>query len=132
MFEEDLITRAREDTGLVSVVADRVEWGRRIQALLTPALVLHRITAGREYVMAGRIDLQQPLVQFDCWATTFTDAAALRDAVVSFLDTLNTAPFQGAFIQSERNDFDPVPGSAASDFHRISLDVRIWHRSIPA
>lgn len=124
-MEADLRTALLAATSLTDLAKRRIDWNARPQGTGLPAITLHRITSGRTYTQAGRVGLETPTVQMDCWAANIVGALALRDALIAVLDTLTTAPFEGAFIVAERHDFTPEAGGAAAEFNLVSLDVQI-------
>ena len=131
-MEEDLRTQLLANAAVKALVAQRVTWVMRPQGSPIPAVVLHRIAGGRDYTYGERESLTSPLIQIDCWGQTYAQAKALSRAVITALDSLS-APFQGAFVQAERDTYErgdaPPTTSGTPDFFRTSLDVRVWHNS---
>lgn len=128
-MEEDVVNALLADSGVAAIVADRITWAVRPQAEALPAVVLHRITAGRHYTHEGRNGLEGPLIQIDCWGSNHGAAKRLARAVIAALDTLTTSPFQAAFVEGERDDNEWGEGpdaTGAAGFFRTSLDVRVW------
>ena len=129
-MEEDLRGQILSHAAVRSLTGQRVTWVMRPQGSPLPAVVLHRITGGREYTYAGRIDLVSSLVQIDCWGQSYAQAKSVSRAVIAALDALTT-PFQGAFVEDERDTYErgeaPPTTSGTPDFYRTSLDVRVWH-----
>lgn len=129
-MEADLRTFLLAAAGLSPLVGERIAWNARPRGEGLPALCLHKISGAPKYVMVGRTSLSESLVQIDCWASTAAGARALADAVMVAFDTL-ADPILGAFIVRDRSDFEAGDGpraDGAKDFHRTSLDVRVWHR----
>lgn len=131
-MEEDLRALLLAAPGVTALAGQRVTWVMRPQGSQIPAVVLHRITAGRSYTYQGRESLTGALVQIDCWGPTYAKAKALSRAVIAALDALTT-PFHGAFVEGERDTYErgdaPPTTSGTPDFFRTSLDVRVWHNS---
>jgi hypothetical protein len=128
-LEEGLRAFLKADSAITALVGSRIDWNVRPQASGLPAVVLHRITGRRDYTMGGRSGLVDSVVQIDCWGSTYAAAKAVSRAVVLRLDELRLPPYQ-AFVEDERDTFDqaPAPGADGStEFHRASLDVRVWH-----
>lgn len=127
-MEEALRAGLLAHAALAALVGERVHWNVRPQGRGLPAVVLHRISGGREYHMQGRSELSGALVQADCWATSYAGALALKRALIDALDALE-APFQGAFVESERDTFEAVAGpepGGGTVLHRASADIRVW------
>jgi hypothetical protein len=137
-MEEALRAALLASAGVAALIGDRIAWGLRPQGQPLPAISLTRVTGGYDYTLAGRVPTTRSLVQIDCWAGSYADAKGLGRAVLVALDTLNVAPFQGAFVEDERDDAEdtaaPQRASAGADrateIHRTSLDVRVVHDSI--
>ena len=131
-MEEDLRAALLANAGVSALVGGRISWGLRPQGQALPAVSLTRVTGGYDYTLAERVRTTRPLVQIDCWAGAYGDAKALARAMATALDTLSTAPFQGCFIEDERDDAED-PGAPQSDrsteIYRTSLDVRVVHNS---
>lgn len=131
-MEQDLVAALLGNAELTAHVGTRINWTLRPQGKGTPALVLHKVASGREYTMDGRIGLTGHLVQMDLWADRPAALFAARDALLAALDALTVAPFQGAFVESERDGYEAPDGPQASGvviLHRASLDVRVWHHA---
>lgn len=130
MMEEALRTALAGDGTVAALAGTRIHWSERPQGSVLPTIVLHRIAGGRDYHGAGASGLVRSLVQVDCWAATYTDAKALARAtaaaVSGLASTISGTELQGVFIRSER-DMAPEPGGGAERYHRVSLDLEIWH-----
>lgn len=130
-MEEDLYAALLADAGVTAIVADRISWVDRPRAEALPALVLQVISRPFTYTLHQRDGLVGVLVQFDAWGETYDQVVALARAVVAFTDSLTAAPFQAAFLETQRDGFEPGDGpqpDGAIDLYRTSLDVRVWHR----
>lgn len=131
MLEVDLVQALLANAGLSELVGERITWAKRPEDEALPAIVLHSISSRQGYTTQRQDSLRGALVQMDCVAGDEVTAWALRAALTEALDTLRTAPFQGALIQNLRDaPFQPahaLPASGAADIHQSSLDVRVWH-----
>lgn len=133
MFEKDLRIALVGDTALAALVTGpkntvRIWWKRRRQPVV-PAIVLTKIPSGpRHYTYEARDDLVGYLIQFDVWAAEAEEAVDIKNALIARLDALTVAPFQGAFLQNERDGFEPGAGPSGADLHRESFDARIFHK----
>jgi len=128
--EKTLVEFMLANAALTALVSTRINWQFRPQGGLLPAIVLHRISGVRDYAMEGPTGLVESRVQIDCWASTHLSAITVAQAVRTLLSgirrTFGDMQFQGVFIDSERHDFEKE-GNAAEDFHRVSMDFKIWH-----
>lgn len=130
-MEEDWIAAIRADTALEALVGPALSWGKRAKGAGLPAVVFHLVSRPRAYDLSGATNLQENLVQADCWAETFLEAKAVARALEAAVANL-TAPFTRGFIENERDDVEPVPAPGprnATDIFRTSLDVRVWWQS---
>lgn len=129
-FEEAFVAHLLDDAGVTDIAARRIGWATRPQGSALPAVTLHKIAPGREYHMGGPVGLNGPLVQIDCWGSTYGEAKRLARAVIASLDRIRGGIFQAAFLEGERDSFEPGDGpreSGAADYFRTSLDARVWH-----
>lgn len=128
-MEEALRARLVASAGVTALVpASGIVWGRRIGL---PAIVLHRITGRPDQTMTGPSGLVDSVVQIDCWASTYSAAMGMGRAVKAALAGTRTETLRSAFVENERADFEMGDGTAGSsapaNYHRTSLDVRVWH-----
>lgn len=135
-MEEDLVAALLAAAGVAALVGDRIDWNILPQGGGLPAIALHRITGGFSYTMKGRSSTSSPLVQIDCWGGTFKQAKSTARAVQAVLEGLHKAHprFQGVFVEDARDTFEAGDGpqpDGATNFHRSSLDVRVWHTEAP-
>jgi hypothetical protein len=130
--EEDLKTRLRATaaiTALVGTVNSRaaIDWIERPEVL--PALTMQDITAGRLYAHDGAAGLKNPVIQFDCWGTTYLAAKLLARAVIAEMETaetVGTTKFDNSFLVASRAMDPEYLGSGIKVF-RQSLDFSVWH-----
>lgn len=128
-MEEDLVALLLADAGLTALVGTRIKWLLRPQGSALPAITLQLAAGGRDYHFGGRSDLSGPLIQMDVWAATFASMKAVERALLTALDAITAAPFQGAFVESERETTETQDGpdaTGSTTFYRASKDVRVW------
>lgn len=130
-MEEDLIQAALADAGLAALFGDRIHWNARPQGQRGDALVFRTVAGGDDYTYAGQSGLAGPLVQADLYTATATAMVAGKRALRAFLATLTMAPWQGAFVEADRDTFDPDTTPGSTD-HHASLDVSLWHHPASA
>ena len=131
-MESALRTFLLASAGLTALVGTRIVWLRRPQGSPLPSITLQVVSGAPDYTMAGRVGLVGRLVQMDVWAATYESMKNVEAALILALDDLTTDPFQGAFIESQREsaeDQDGPDATGSTTYFRSSLDVRIWHQS---
>lgn len=125
-MEETLAAHLLANTAVSAIAGKMVNWSERPQGGTFPAVVLHRVSGGRDYNMQGPSGLVQSRVQADCWALDYTSAVRLSRAVRVALSGYTAGDLQGAFIDSERQSVEKETDGAQRYF-RVSLDFIIWH-----
>ena len=128
-MEEALIRILTESAELTAIVpASNIEWGDVSQTTEFPYIILKLISHIRDYHMSGASAYSVSRVQIDIYARTYlqskTAARAVSDAVSGYKFT----PFQGLFIDSER-DLTDLDVSGANRLYRVSVDVIVHHSS---
>lgn len=131
-MEEALRALLLADAALAGLVETRVSWGRRPQSQSElPAIVLQTVSARREYVFGGPVNLVPVRVQADIYGATFGTsklaARALVDLVSGFRGAQGDTLFQGIFVDGER---DTTETESPADRHlfRTSIDLIVWHQ----
>lgn len=130
-MEEDLIAALLADAGLAALVGPRISWSLRPQAEALPALQLTVVSRDRDELLTEPGRLNSYRIQADAWAGTYAGAKALARAALAAFDAL-AAPFQGAFLLTERDlsDLSPGPqGGVGRTLFRISQDIELWRRN---
>lgn len=130
-MEEALRARLVATAAVTDLVpAARIIWSQRLGPAL-PAIVLHRITGRPDYHLQGPSGLVDSLVQIDCWGASFASATSCARAVRDALSAYGEGLISRCFIENQRSSFEKGEGATGSttptDFHRSSLDVRVWH-----
>ena len=127
-MESALAAYLLAQTGLTSLVGQRITWARRDQGSALPAIVLHRIDGARDYHHAGASGLITSRVQVDCWAASFPSAKGLARAVEAAISggrfTQGLVRFDALLISDERDDSEDLNGSP---LYRTSLDLMVHH-----
>lgn len=118
--------------GPIAALGAGVSWDDRPPQV--PWVTLTKVAPGREYTHSGPDNLDNPRVQFDCWAGTKTERAALAKAVRDEMETAGTfdqTRFDAAFLEAEFSTRDEdLPGQQA--VFRTTLDFTFYHEEIPA
>lgn len=111
----------------VPAVGTRVYWGIRPQNSGLPAIVLTTVADQRSQHMKGFDTFQAKRVQIDCYATTYDQAATLREAVIAGVvpEALQgVTRFLRGFVN---NTMGRGEDTTAGYVHRQMLDLTIWH-----
>lgn len=95
------------------------------QAPTFPAITYSTISAVRQNTMDGPDGLPSKRIQIDSWASTFSQALALADAIRERLDghlgVMGATEVKGIFAAAERQLYESEP-----KLHRVSSDYIIW------
>ena len=130
-MEEALVERLRATTSIAALVGTTnsrpaIDWIERGETL--PCITLQDVTTGRRYAQDGPTDLENPMVQMDCWAETYGAAKLLARAVRDEMETAETVSgieFDESFLVAERGMTPDDLGSGIKVF-RVSLDFSVW------
>lgn len=131
-MEENLVTRLTDNAGVSAIAGQRVSWFGRVRGDGLPALVLGKVSAGREYDHAGPDGLDSPRIQIDCIANTAAQTVALKRAVLACMEpaaTVGDTKFHNAFLEGEIwiDDSEQDGGEA---LFQLSLDFIFYHEEI--
>lgn len=128
-MEEDLVARLVADAGVSALVGEAVSWFERNRDDALPALVLTKVSPGRDYTHGGADGLDGPRVQFDCLGRTGTEAVALKRAVVACMEqaaTVGDTLFHIAFLEGE-NWIAQGEQDGGEALFQLSLDFIFYH-----
>lgn len=126
-MQQALRTRLLNDSTIGGLVGTRVDWNIRPQGKPLPAITLERVVGDHAQTMSGLQVTQGPLIQVDCWASKYTDAAALRDAVIEILTTpavQSGVRFLGAGNVMDADSSESTDGGIV---HRTMIRANVWH-----
>lgn len=130
-MQAQLRSRLKADGTIAGLVGTRVDWGVRPQAKGLPAITLTMANDTRDQAMAGIQATQGPLVQIDCWAENYPDAATLRDAVVSLIAT-PAVQSDVRFLGAQGINTQDMPEKTDTGIiHRAMIRATVWHTPIP-
>jgi hypothetical protein len=120
------------DAAVAALVGERVYPAPAPQNSLMPFVTFQRISATREYTLAGPAGLAGVLMQIDCWAdapeydgnyaVTKEVATAVRLCLEGYSGLFTSIYVQEITVDNERDVFEPQDKT-----RRASLDFRIWH-----
>lgn len=130
-MEEALLALIAGDSGVTALVDKRaIAWGQRLGL---PAIAIHLISGPMpDMTTDGPSGLEQSVVQVDCWAAKFFDALAIGRAVQSLVSGHRGQALR-IFVEGGGSDFEKgdgvTDGSKPANYHRMRLDLRVWHRN---
>ena len=124
-MEENLVAR-------LSALATgaTVDWFDRPRGSF-PAIVLTKVSPGRDWTMDGPDGLDEPRVQIDCWSRRKDEAAGLARSVLAELEqerTVGTTLFHPASLESERYAADDLDGGGVA--YRVQQDFMFYHQEV--
>lgn len=135
-LEAGLYSRLTGDTDVSALVSTRVYPHVAPQGASLPYLTYYRVTTNRAPVMSGAVDLINPRIQVDVWASTYTGARDLADKVRHALDqwtgSAGGVSFRWVSLVDERDSIEPAQDASEEPTYRVSLDIETWHRETAA
>jgi hypothetical protein len=124
-MEAALIAKLLATTAITTLVATRINYGRRPQGSALPAIVLHVIDRLPDVTHGGRSGVLVSRIQVDCWGSTFGSAKAVaravEDAITAQTFTQGSVRFDAILVDSERDDTT----DETTPLFRTSLDLMI-------
>lgn len=82
-WQAALRTLLLADGPLAALVSTRIDWVERPQGKALPAVTLQCIADAHDQNLKGFEDLQPARVQYDVWADSYSDAAAVKNALIA-------------------------------------------------
>jgi hypothetical protein len=128
-IEQKLITAMQANAAITALVGTAIYDTQEVPGTPFPSIVLQTISHVPPYVMAGRVSTARYRIQFTLWGGQFAAgqqaAAALRDALFSFLDTFSALPAGSVSTQIAMDRRALFPRTDGPIFQRI-VDAMIW------
>lgn len=129
-MQGDLKDHLLAQSAITAVVGQSIDWGRRPQGVLPPALVLHVISDAPQYADEGELDLRFTRVQIDIQAVTGNQrlalAAAVHDALSAQTFIQGDTDFRRIYAEGGPESEEPVNGGSTVFVKRS--DFIIWHK----
>lgn len=101
------------------------------QNVTLPAIAYQRISGAREHTHDAVGDLARPRFQFSSFATTYSAAKAIANAVREALDnyrgTASGVVIQGIYVENEIDIFNLSEDQADSTYG-VLVDATVWHQ----
>ncbi len=120
------------NTGFMAVAGTRIYQTILPQAVVYPCVSFQAVTGASDYVMEGASGLASVRMQFDLFADDPDDLLDLKAAVMNALSayrgSVGSPPtkIQGAFRESERDNYESPLSEAGLRVWSKSLDFNIW------
>lgn len=112
---------------LTALVGSRISPGKAQQGCARPYVEFSQVGTARDYTQDGVLDMQDTLIQVDCWGDTYDDARACNAAVVNaFLQS--DSPPVGLYCFLEQDGADDYDYELRR--HRVMTQVRVWYREL--
>jgi hypothetical protein len=121
MIEEALYSHLSTSTGLTALVSDRIYPIMMPQDPTLPAITYQRISNSPVNTIGGFASLDNPHIQFDCWATSYSSVKALGDKLRK---TIAAATTFNALQMSDQDLYE-----ADTEIYRVSMDFSCWFKS---
>ena len=86
-----------------------------------PAISYQRISSQPQTSMGGFCNLDNPRIQIDCWATSYSAVKGMAEAV---RDAMMSSPAFNALEISDQDLFEPD-----LEIYRVSIDFSCWFKS---
>jgi len=123
---EDLVYAAlAAHSGVTALVGDRISPMKSLDAGDLPCITYAIVGCRPEQTHTGQVNMQDPLVQIDCWAG-INDYDVLRSMRREVLDCLTSSdsPTSGTFFFVERDGMDYNEPDARMS--RKMIEVTVW------
>lgn len=124
-MQEDLIQRLLTSTGVSAIAGTRINWKRNKQGAANPRIRLRLVSEPRDYHLKGRTGLLYARVQVDCFADSYTQATALRAAVIAELETQSFGSIHLITVLDSGDGPDETPPSPV---HHVYVDLQVIHK----
>jgi hypothetical protein len=130
-MEEALLSYLLAASAVSSLVGNRINWVRSPQGVLSPRVVLTRVSGIRDMTLnSGPTGYVSSRVQVDCIGTSYGSAKSVARAIETRLSgysgTTGGIRFEGCFLIGERDDYFDT--DTPDKLFRTALDFNIWHK----
>ena len=124
-MEEALTARILGSAPISGQIDGRFSWSERPAGEGVPALVAQVVADGIDYDHDGKVNLQYPRIQFDCYGATYLQAKALSRAVLSEMEksqVVGAVTFDEGFLVSGM-DMPKDKSDGGTEAFRVKLDI---------
>jgi len=129
LIEQALMTYLLAQSGITSLVGQRIYFVQAPQDTETPYIVVTKVSGVREHSHDGSSHLAHPRFQFSVFATTYSSAksiaSALQTALQGYSGTMGgeSGVSVGATFYENEMDFYETE----SQLYHVPVDYIIWH-----
>lgn len=130
-MDTQLIKRLEPLVAAVAVpggTARAIAWSERNAAAGFPAIVLTRVTSGRDYDHEGHDGLAFPRVQFDLYHDDAVALAVLANALIALMETQADVTVGGVTVRFHHGFLVDDQGPMADDLGSAGTDRRALRR----
>jgi len=117
-LESKLYTLLSGDAAVIGIASTRIYPMIAPQKADKPYVTYQRIASGRVYSMSGYSNLENPIMQVDCWSSDYDTGKELSEAVI---DAMRGS---GTFGIGDDNPRE----SHEDDMFRFSIDFSVWNQ----
>lgn len=130
-MEEALLSYLLAASAVTSLVGTRINWVRSPQGVVSPRVVLTRVSGVRDMTLNnGPTGYVSSRVQVDCIGISYGSAKSVARAIETRLSgysgTTGGIRFEGCFLIGERDDYFDT--ETPDKLFRTALDFNIWHK----
>lgn len=129
-MEEALITYLLGVSAVSSVLSDRLNYNTKPQSTLLPCAVIQRVSGEPVYESNGASGLEESRIQVDCYGASYAEAKTVARAIIGALSGVRfiqgSIHFNSCFINFQNDRFE-ASNDGANKYHRVILDITIWH-----
>ena len=133
-LENGLYTKMSGTAAITALVSTRIYPNRAPQSAALPYITYQRITGDRIYQISSPFvfGIARPVMQIDCWSTSYLNCRAIFDAVRVALNGVQNATWDTISIYRSKleNDFELYEPPTDKDdigIHRVTSDWEIYH-----
>jgi hypothetical protein len=121
MIEELIYSNLSTATSVTALVVDRIYPLLMPQDPTLPAVTYQRISDNPINSLSGHGGLDNPRIQIDCWATSYSGVKTLSNAVIKAMDSST------AYKSLRMSDQDLYEDG--TEIYRVSMDFSCWFKS---
>jgi hypothetical protein len=121
MIEELIYSNLSTATSVTALVVDRIYPLLMPQDPTLPAVTYQRISDNPINSLSGHGGLDNPRIQIDCWATSYSAVKTLSNAVIKAMD-LSTS--YKSLRMSDQDLYED-----GTEIYRVSMDFSCWFKS---
>ena len=131
-LEAGLVYKLTNTAGISNLISTRTYLARIPQGATLPCLTYQRISTPRLHAhdSSGSAGTAHPRFQFDAWATTYSSAKAITDALRAALNGFKGTITSGAdsvVVQCALVEDEVPEPDLGAGLERIRSDYFIWH-----